>query len=177
VVAVKKNTDNIIWNLPDEEGQKKFEEEMKRLRRFLINPPMYYTREYGEVKEMEEFREKIKDRIDIKNYTDTLDTLWIHPIIAPKEEINKGLCQEDRYMSLINQMADISLQSDFEQFHNGDLIQKKRIIIDNVIRSLKMIRKKLGKKFDSDRMIVDIVALVKDEIGEPPYIIEYDHLA
>ena len=169
---MNKDNGNVIWNLPDEEGQKKFKEEMRQLRRFLIRNIMYYSREYGEIKEIEDFKKRINDNIDIKNYTDVLDTLWISPIIAPKDKIYGRYWQEDRHISLVYLMADISLHSDFESFHSGDLTQKKQIILDNVIRSLKMVRKKLGRKFDSDRMIADIVALVKNEIGEPPYITE-----
>ena len=57
-------------------------------------------------------------------------------------------------------MASISLTSDYERFSQADMTTKKQIIIENILKSLKVIKMKLKNKFDYERMEDDIKKLL-----------------
>ena len=57
-------------------------------------------------------------------------------------------------------MASISLTSDYEHFSQADMPTKKQIILENILKSLKVIKRKLKNKFDYERMENDIKKLL-----------------
>ena len=55
-----------------------------------INSPCYYTAVYGIVDEIYRMCRDITRGIDITKYTCVFDSIGITPIIAPREEIERG---------------------------------------------------------------------------------------
>lgn len=111
-----------------------------------INSPAYYTNEngindevYSMCRELEKF---FKDRI----YSDYIDIVGIVPIIAPKEEISKGLWKEVKKVELKSRFASLSLQIDYNNYIIANDEEKKSMIIDNVLKSIKIIHRRA--KFD-----------------------------
>ena len=127
----------------------------------FINSPVYYTQEYGIVDEVYKMCLDISKCIDIKLYTDSIDTIGITPIIAPISVLNSEGHREVSFISLAYRMANISLVSDYYSFCNADIDVKKHIIIENVLLSLKVIKKKLKNNFDYERIEQDIKELVQ----------------
>jgi len=57
-------------------------------------------------------------------------------------------------------MASISLISDYDSFLKADMMSKKRIIIENILKSLGVIKRRLKENFDYEKIKNDIKRLV-----------------
>ena len=63
--------------------------------------------------------------------------------------------------------ATIRLYSDFDEYLAADDNKKKEIILENIFRSLKYVRKRVGPDFDYNRLCSDILKLVSvDQIND-----------
>ena len=98
--------------------------------------------------------------IDITLYTDALDTIGITPIIAPTQILESGKWKEERKISLPYRMASISLISDYDSFLKADMMSKRKIIIENILKSLGVIKTRLKDKFDYEQIESDIKNLL-----------------
>ena len=70
-----------------------------------INMPSYYTQVYGVDNDIYKMCRLIEKSIDVKRYSDTLDSIGIVPIIAPFEKIECGLYKEVKRISLKSKVA------------------------------------------------------------------------
>lgn len=128
----------------------------------FINSPSYYTQENGVIDDIYQLCRVISRNIDITLYTDSLDTIGITPIIAPTQILESGKWKEERRISLPYRMASISLISDYDSFVNADMLLKKKIIIQNILESLGVIKRQLKDKFDYEQIEVDIKNLLRN---------------
>ena len=126
----------------------------------FINSPSYYTQENGVIDDIYQLCRIISQNIDVTSYTDMLDTIGITPIIAPIQALNSGKWKEIKKISLPYRMASISLTSDYEHFSQADMPTKKQIILENILKSLKVIKRKLKNTFDYERTENDIKKLL-----------------
>lgn len=129
----------------------------------FINSPAYYTREYGVIDEIYNMCSVISRGIDITLYTDALDTIGIVPIIAPTKELQSGKYNETKRISLTYRMVDISLVMNYERFCNADTSIKKQMVVDNILRSLSVVKLKLKERFDYERIEHDIIDLLDEK--------------
>ena len=127
----------------------------------FINSPSYYTEEYGVMDDIYNLCKLISDRIDITLYTHALDTIGITPIIAPKQVLDSG-CKEVKMISMRYRMANISLYCDYNNFIKADLALKKVMIVENIINSLYVIKKRLKNKFNYTQIVNDIKNLLHE---------------
>lgn len=131
-----------------------------------INSPAYYTQKYGVIDDVYQLCKVISDNIDITLYTDALDTIGITPIIIPLQNIEQFGWKEDKHISVKFRFANISLISDYDMFINGNLTQKKQIILENIFGSLLIVKKKLKNRFNYEKIREDIIELVRTETGD-----------
>ena len=126
----------------------------------FINSPSYYTQENGVIDDIYQLCRMISRNIDITLYTDALDTIGITPIIAPTQILESGKWKEERRISLPYRMASISLISDYDSFIKADMMSKREIILENILKSLAVIKRRLKDKFDYEQMENDIKNLL-----------------
>ena len=126
----------------------------------FINSPSYYTQENGVIDDIYQLCRKISLNIDITLYTDVLDTIGITPIIAPTKILESGKWKEEKKISLPYRIASISLISDYDNFLQADMVSKKKMIIDNILKSLGVIKRRLKDKFDYVQIEKDIYNLL-----------------
>jgi len=131
---------------------------------FFINSPAYYTQENGVIDDIYKMCSLISKNINVQMYTNVIDTIGISPMIAPVDILNTSEWTERKYISLSYRFADIALVSNYEQYCNGDILVKKKMIVENIIESLKVIKKRLKGKFDYDLIVQDIQELLSDLI-------------
>lgn len=129
----------------------------------FINSPSYYTQEHGVIDEVYMLCNTISKTIDIQRYTSLLDTIGITPIIAPSTELETNRHKEIKLIRLPYRMASVSLFSDYDRFSEATVSEKQQIIIDNILRSLYVIKKRLRDDFDFDRLKADIEAIVDNQ--------------
>ena len=127
-----------------------------------INSPSYYTEEFGIIQDVYDMCNYISRNIDIKKYTSIIDTVGITPIIAPSQVIEQNEMKEIKYISKTYRMANIALFVDYLQYVDGDVYKKKRIILDNILSSLKCLKNKLKNSFDYDMLYSDVMLLLQD---------------
>ncbi len=127
-----------------------------------INSPSYYTQVYGIIDEIYDLCHAISKNIDLTVYTDVLDTIGITPILAPSSEKEKGKYLDYQKISMKARMASISLGSDYDIFCHADIDMKKYMILENILRSLFVIKKKLKNKFDYEQIKFEIIRITKD---------------
>ena len=126
----------------------------------FINSPAYYTQENGVIDDIYQLCRKISLNIDITLYTDELDSIGITPIIAPTQILESGKWKEERKISLPYRMASISLISDYDSFLKADMMSRRKIIIENILKSLFVIKRRLKDKFDYEQIENDIKNLL-----------------
>ena len=107
-----------------------------------INSPVYYTQEYGVDDDIYLMCRKLSDAVKEKEYSDILSIVGIVPIIAPLPVIERGLCKEHKKCEPQYGFASVSLQISYEEYVNSDVSSKKRLIIDNILKSVKAISRK-----------------------------------
>ncbi len=128
----------------------------------FINSPAYYTQEYGVIDEIYRLSSIISHSIDVTLYTGVIDTIGITPIIAPKQILNQGTWKEIKKISLTYRMANISLNTDYDDFIVADITSKKKMIIENILNSMYVVKRKLKNDFNYNQIEKDIKILFKE---------------
>ena len=126
-----------------------------------INSPTYYKTIYGIDDEIYKFCWDISCKIDISRYTNVIDSIAITPIIAPIEILQKKQLKEKKYVSTIYRFSDIQLTIDFDEYTKGNIYVKKKLILNNIISSIKIVKKKLKNNFDYNLFEKDIINLLQ----------------
>lgn len=122
----------------------------------FINSPAYYTQKYGVDDDIYKLCSYISNNMDITKYTTAIDTMAITPIIAPKELDPEKLKKEKIFV----RAADISIPLSFENYINASISERKKMIIENIIISAKILKKKLKYKFDLEVFLLDLECLI-----------------
>lgn len=119
-----------------------------------INSPSYYTQEYGVNDDIYWMCRELSDFVKEKKYSDVINIIGIVPIIAPTSVIEKGLCKAHKKCEIQYGFASVSLQIDYEEFVKTDIANKKRLIVENILSSVKAVSKK--GKIDYDLFAEDV---------------------
>lgn len=104
-----------------------------------INSPSYFTQQYGVIDEIYNMCKEIRYWVKDKSYSPIVDIVGIVPIVAPKEIIEQGLCKESKKCEAKAGFASVSLQIDYETYVNADIDEKKKLIVNNILASVKAI--------------------------------------
>ena len=107
-----------------------------------INSPSYYTDEYGVEDEIYWMCRELSAYVREKEYSDVIHIVGILPIIAPKSVIDKGLCKTQKKCEPRAGFASICLQVDYEEYVKADISTKKKLMIDNILASVKSVSKR-----------------------------------
>lgn len=122
-----------------------------------VNSPAYYSTVHGIDNDIYRLQQLITKNIDVRNYTDVIDAIGIVPLIAPENVMG-----EIKQFHIKARFANIWLRVDYEKYLNSDLEEKKLLILQNIFDSLYVVRKRLGRKFDYERIVNDIKKLVNE---------------
>lgn len=107
-----------------------------------INSPSYYTQKHGIDDEIYWMCRKLSDFVKEKKYSDEINIIGIVPIIAPTSVIEKGLCKSHRKCEPLYGFASVCMQINYEEYVKSDVLNKKKMIIKNVLSSVKSVSKK-----------------------------------
>lgn len=119
-----------------------------------INSPACYTNIYGIDDEVYWMCRELSNLVKDRRYSDVIDIVGIVPIVAPEDDIDKGLWKEVIKCDLRFRVATVSLRISFDDYIQSDVEKKKRLIIDNILKSVKVISKK--GKIDFERFREDV---------------------
>lgn len=118
-----------------------------------INSPTYYKNIFGVDDDIYRMCRELSIFMKDKNYSDIISSVGVCPIVAPQQELDKGLWKETKKCELKYGFASVSLQIDYDAYVNADINQKKQLMIDNILKSVKAISKKGKidyKQFEED---------------------------
>ena len=107
-----------------------------------INSPAYYTQRFGVDDEIYWLCQELSCFVKEKNYSDVITTIGLVPIIAPEEELEKGLWKETKKCETKFGFASVSLQIDYEKYVGANMSEKKALMMKNVVDSVKAIKAK-----------------------------------
>ncbi|MBQ1389230.1 MAG: hypothetical protein IIY78_06340 [Clostridia bacterium] len=134
-----------------------------------INSPSYYKNVYGVDDEIYWMCREISDYVKNTEYSVIVDTIGISPIVAPREEIENGNWKEETRYAIKSKLIIVSRHIDYEKYVNASISEKKKLIVGNILRSIKSVKGK-GKidysQFEED--LLSLLGYTKDEIA--PYI-------
>ena len=116
--------------------------------------PAYYTREYGVIDELYKMCKEISESVRNKEYSDLIKIIGITPIIAPKTKIRSGLFKEENRCEVKYGFVSVSRQIDYEHFVKSDIVEKKRLVAENILHSINMISERA--KLDKETLVSDI---------------------
>jgi hypothetical protein len=127
-----------------------------------INSPLYYKDIYGIDDEVYRMCRNISKFMKDKKYSDIIDIIAITPVIAPED-----LQVDMKWRNSINykikcRLIGIRRSIDFEEYANSDIDNKCKLIIKNILESVKSISRK--GKFDYDKFEKDLLEFLEIEI-------------
>lgn len=125
-----------------------------------INSPSYYTNEHGVEDEIYWMCRELSAFVREKEYSDIIKIIGIVPIIAPKSVIEKGLCKTLKKCERKYGFASVCLQIDYEKYVKADISTKKRLMIDNILASVKSVSKR--GKINYSLFEEDVLKFCKD---------------
>lgn len=127
-----------------------------------INSPAYYSNQYGVDNEIYWMCREISSFMKDKNYSEKIDTVGIVPIVAPKEQIDKGLWQQEIKYDMKFKLVYVSKWIEFDEYSSSDIEGRRILIVKNILDSIKSISRKA--KFDYDRFKKDLLEYLNLEI-------------
>ncbi len=127
--------------------------------KLFINSPKYFTNEFGVDDEIYWFCRELCKVVSSGEYSDFLDSIAITPIVVPKEAIANGLYNEINQSRNKGKVINICKQIDYEQYYNANIDEKKKLIIECVLKSFKSVK---GKgKIEYNRLENDLFQFLK----------------
>jgi Immunity protein 44 len=112
--------------------------------------------------EVREIRNEIDRKLNClenNDYGSEFVDIGIIPIIIdPKRGLfEAGFFKERKLIKRKAKEADIRLKTDFNKFQAGDNKIRRLLLIDNVIRSIRVIGEKSKSDFNAEKLISDII--------------------
>jgi|WetSurMetagenome_2_1015567.scaffolds.fasta_scaffold1029521_1 hypothetical protein len=107
-----------------------------------------------------EIEAKIK-LLEANDYgSEVVDIGIIMIIIDPRRRLfEEGFFRERKLIRRKSKGADIRLRTDFDKFQAADHEGRRLLLLDNVIRSLKVITERVKKDFKGEQLISDVYQL------------------
>lgn len=125
-----------------------------------INTPAYYKSIFGVDDDIYQMCRMLSSYMKERCYSEFISTVGICPIVAPQQEIDKGLWKETKRCELRYGFASVGLQIDYKKYVEASMDEKKSLIIKNVVDSVKAIKSK--GKVDFDRFQKDIIRFCEE---------------
>lgn len=122
-----------------------------------INSPVYFKEQYGVDDEVYRFCQKAYLFFKDKEYSDTLHTIGIVPVVAPKELCDNGLWKDSTRFLCNKQTVSIVIKMDFESYYKADSFGKVEKTKEMILTAVKRIKSK--GKFDYDRFKEDFKSI------------------
>lgn len=122
----------------------------------------YYTQEYGVIEEVALLCQAISDYVEDKSYSEIINYIRFGPVVAPKDILDKGLWNEYKKVWPSSKDAAVVVHIDYDIYVNATIEEKKKLIIENLLKAVKSISKKA--KIDYTSFERDIMNLVNRDV-------------
>lgn len=123
-----------------------------------INSPAYFSDHYGVDDEVYDYCRRIREFVREKEYSESLHTVGIMPVAAPKELYEQGKWKEKIRFLNNKSVAAVVIHMDFEKYYEAGSDRKIQMLKETVLTAVKRIKAKGG--FDYERFKDDIKSVV-----------------
>ena len=113
-----------------------------------INTPAYFNQNYGIDDEVYRFCQNAYMYFKDKEYSDTLHTIGIAPVVAPQELYDEGAWKESVKLIGNKSCAIITIRMDFQEYYSADSDVKILLTKKMILKAVKKIKSK--GRFDYD---------------------------
>lgn len=105
-----------------------------------INSPAYFSSHYGVDDEVYRFCRAVYSYFKDREYSDTLHTIGIMPVVAPQELYDQGKWKERVQMWNYNTCTSIMIHMDFDSYYHADSSEKILLIKDMIFKAIKKVK-------------------------------------
>lgn len=126
-----------------------------------INSPAYFSDHYGVDDDVYKYCRRLYAFFRDKQYSNSLSTIGIVPIAAPKELYEAGQWKESVRLIGGVACAIINIRMDFECYYNADSKGKIVLMRDAILQAVKKVRSK--GKFDFRKFEKDLLSILQTE--------------
>ena len=104
---------------------------------------------------------KLKSYLETQNYGEEVELLFICPIIMKlsKKMIEQGWHKERKLFKRKDKSTDFRLMIDYNTFKKANLKEREKLLIENIINSVRLLESRTSKNFDGKRLESDILKL------------------
>lgn len=127
--------------------------------RLNINSPAYFTQNYGVDDDIYNLCKQIRLFLNDKDYSEVVDTIGITPLVVPQKILDEGKWRQIIQYDLKYKIVIVKKHIDFEEYLNASIEERKLLIFQNILDSVKSIHKK--SKLDYKRYEADLVEFVR----------------
>lgn len=118
-----------------------------------VNSPAYFSQNYGVDDDVHCFCQKLYLYFKDKEYSNTLHTIGIIPVVAPSDVYEKGLWEENIKMIGNKSCAIITILMDFNKYYSANSSDRIIQIKEMILKAVKKIKSK--DKFDFEKFAND----------------------
>lgn len=123
-----------------------------------INSPAYFSDHYGVDDEVYDYCHRLREFVREKEYSESLHTVGIMLIAAPKELYEQGKWKEKIRFLNNKSVAAVVIHMDFEKYYEASSDGKIQMLKETVLTAVKRIKAK--GRFDYERFKDDIESVV-----------------
>lgn len=120
-----------------------------------INSPAYFSSHYGVDDEVYRFCRAVYSYFKDREYSDTLHTIGIMPVVAPQELYDQGKWKERVQMLNYNAYASIMIRMDFDSYYHADSSEKILLVRDMIFKAIKKVKSR--GHFDVQKFMEDFL--------------------
>ena len=122
---------------------------------------------YGRAEEVfDELCEKCAAGLSLlkdKSYGDELTVISVISIIMPDEIFDEGDCRERIIFRKKKHSADVQLRISWKSFIICKPEDRKRLYVDHIIRAIAVLKGRVSKHFEMDRLLSDVRSVLTDD--------------
>lgn len=102
---------------------------------------------------------KLEEYLDSRDYGIEVESIAIIPIVADLPVSYEQLCKERKLFKRKSKSCDFRLRVDYHSFRDGDASHRERLLVKNVIDSIRILDERAKKDFDGKTLETDILKL------------------
>ena len=103
--------------------------------------------------------QRLNEELGGKNYGDAINQISVIPIILQDDVEFFTRIKERKLIKHLEKTTDFRLRINYQKFNHGDEGTRKKLIIRNIIDSVRIIKRRLKYKFNGEQLEQDILTV------------------
>ena len=103
--------------------------------------------------------QKLNNALSNNTYGEAITVLFLAPMILQNEIEFFAVKKERKLIKHKDKLADFRLRIDYQQFNHGSAVDREKLLLKNVVDSIRIIQQRLKNKFEGKELENDILDL------------------